>query len=429
LRNKTKKKFSLLFLLFLLNVVSASLLHNPIYNLVEDFIYQEYDSYLLTAKEKMHETFKGAKAENWQVKAVELGNIYDTQCLIVANNSDNFSKDVLHLINSAQSTSGVVDLDGATVYYPLNDDFVAELGPIPFNYLLAFIYDWFTWAVAILLNLIFAYGYLTYSERKQQELTKEILSLPIPIKTNEQPLAILAQLRASLATVQQDNENRLILQRDLLHGVAHEFRSPMARIQFALDMLEDTPAAEHERLTKSMHNSLADLDELVKELLYYARLKDSHAAFKNEPIILQNICKESIEQVSAFYPKVEFSLIMPELVTLVGDEKHIKRMLVNLLRNAGRFAKHHCCLTVVKNVTGMTILVDDDGIGIPPGKAERIFEPFTRLDPSRSRDSGGCGLGLAIVASIVGKHQGTIRVVDSKLGGACFEAVFKQTNH
>ena len=90
MQNKTKKKFSLLFLLFLLNVVSASLLHNPIYNLVEDFIYQEYDSYLLTAKEKMHETFKGAKAENWQVKAVELGNIYDTQCLIVANNSDNF---------------------------------------------------------------------------------------------------------------------------------------------------------------------------------------------------------------------------------------------------------------------------------------------------------------------------------------------------
>ena len=419
-----KNKLSLLFLLFLLNIVSASLLHSHVYSWVEDVIYQEYDNYLLATKEKVHEAFKGTNAENWQAKASQLASTYDTQCLIVANNSDNFSNDILQLINSPQSASGVADFAGAMVYYPLNEDFIAELGPIPFNSLLSFVYDWFAWAVAIILNLIFAYGYLTYSEKKQQKLTQEILSLPVAVKADEQPLAILAQLKMSLAQAQQENDSRLLLQRDLLHGVAHEFRSPMARIQFALDMLEDTPVDEHARLTESMHNSLSDLDELVKELLYYARIKDSQSALKSELLDCQNICKESIEKVSAFYPKIKFSFHITEPIILHGDGKHIKRMLVNLLRNAGRFAQSNCRLSVKMTASNINFWIEDDGVGVPPGKAERIFEPFTRLDPSRSRDSGGCGLGLAIVASIVDKHHGTIEVMESKMGGACFKITF-----
>ncbi len=404
------------------------MLHSHIYSSVEDFIYQEHDSYLLVTKEKVHEAFNGTNAENWQLKANQLASAYDTQCLIVANNSDNFSNDILQLINSPQSASGVADFTGAMVYYPLNDEFVAELGPIPFNSLLSFIYDWFAWAMAIFLNLIFAYGYLTYSERKQQKLIQDILSLPVDAKADEKPTEILAQLKISLAQAQQENESHLLSQRDLLHGVAHEFRSPMARIQFALDMLEDTPVDEHARLTESIHNSLADLDELVKELLYYARIKDSQSALKYELLDCPNICKESIEQVSAFYPKINFSLHMPEPVILQGDGKHIKRMLVNLLRNAGRFAKNSCRLSVKASELGVKVWIDDDGVGVPPGKADRIFEPFTRLDPSRSRDSGGCGLGLAIVASIVDKHHGTIEVTESKLGGACFKIAFSNKN-
>lgn len=422
--SKTKKKLSLLFLLLLLNLVFASLLHSHFYNLVEDYIYQEYDKYVLSAKEKVHLTFNNLNVEDWQLKATELGNMYDTQCLIVANTSDNFSNDILQLINSPQSVSGVADLTGAMVYYPLNGEFVAELGPIPFNSMLSFIYDWFAWALAIVLNLIFAYCYLTYSERKQQELTKEILALPISIKADEQPLAILAQLKDSLAQAQRENESRLLSQRDLLHGVAHEFRSPMSRIQFALDMLEDTPIDEHSKLTNSMHTALADLDELVKELLYYARLKDSQTVLQCESVNLVNICNESIDQVSSFYPEVEFSLQTAHAVPMYADGKQIKRMLVNLLRNAGRFAKSSCRLSVKTNGSNINFWIEDDGVGVPPGKAERIFEPFTRLDPSRSRDSGGCGLGLAIVASIVDKHHGSIEVKESKLGGACFNITF-----
>jgi len=102
-------------------------------------------------------------------------------------------------------------------------------------------------------------------------------------------------------------------------------------------------------------------------------------------------------------------------------------MIVNLLRNAGRFATSICRVSLYFTENEVTLIIEDDGVGIPPGKTERIFEPFTRLDPSRSRDSGGCGLGLAIVDSIIKKHNGVIEVVNGKLSGACFQITLPLT--
>jgi two-component system sensor histidine kinase RstB len=226
-----------------------------------------------------------------------------------------------------------------------------------------------------------------------------------------------------MVKAQQENTDRLILQRDLLHGVAHEFRSPMARIQFALDMLEDTPENEHGRLRHSMHTALEDLDKLVKELLYYAKLKDSESIISLEPVNLNDTCITAIDEVKDFYPEVAFKLITTTSLSMTGSAKLLKRLMINLLRNAGRFASSQCELTLDSKDDNIIILLEDDGMGIPPGKSTRIFEPFTRLDISRSRDSGGCGLGLAIVLSIIKKHHGSIKLIEGTLSGACFEII------
>lgn len=236
----------------------------------------------------------------------------------------------------------------------------------------------------------------------------------------------IQQLNELILKSQQENSERLILQRDLLHGVAHEFRSPMARIQFALDMLEETPKNEHERLRCSMHTALEDLDKLVKELLYYAKLKDSEAIITLEKVNLYDICIAAIEEVRDFYPEVSFQMTTNESVYIEGNSKLLTRLLINLLRNAGRFASAECKVALLATNDGASMTLEDDGMGIPPGKSSRIFEPFTRLDASRSRDSGGCGLGLAIVLSIINKHHGTINLVDGKLPGACFNILIPE---
>ena len=126
-------------------------------------------------------------------------------------------------------------------------------------------------------------------------------------------------------------------------------------------------------------------------------------------------------RLQSLYHQQEFQIFQAEDEILIqADQRLLERALVNLLRNSARFAKHRIHISIQLTKNDVKIIIDDDGIGIPPGKRERIFEAFTRLDPSRSRDSGGVGLGLAIVKKVVDKHQGEIKVVDSPLGGARF---------
>ena len=99
--------------------------------------------------------------------------------------------------------------------------------------------------------------------------------------------------------------------------------------------------------------------------------------------------------------------------------RDIARVLHNLLRNACRYAEHRVHITVIVD-DGINILIEDDGLGIPAEDRERIFEPFTRLEDSRNRSTGGYGLGLAIAKRIIDAHQGKITVQDTVLGGACF---------
>lgn len=207
---------------------------------------------------------------------------------------------------------------------------------------------------------------------------------------------------------------------DLLHGVAHEFRSPMARLSFAVEMLAESDPKKHpENLHQNIHNSLDEMEQLVKEVLQYSRLqyggKPLDFVFVNVSVFVQSVISKQ-------------KIITPEIVfeTQGNDQKvrviaHLfDRALLNLVRNASRFAQRTVLISWQAGDNEFILSVSDDGIGIPPGKRERIFEPFTRLDASRSRDSGGVGLGLSIVKSICTKHNGSVEVDTSLLGGAKF---------
>ncbi len=220
-------------------------------------------------------------------------------------------------------------------------------------------------------------------------------------------------------------------QRDLLHAVAHEFRSPIARLSFAHDMLleSDEPAQESELLPK-IDRAIIELDDLVTEVLGYSRIKHGGYQLNYTEVDLQEIANTVARRTRELYPRVQIELATPfarGAEHILADPLLLTRALQNLVRNAARFARRNVQIQGLLQANTFTLAVDDDGIGIPPGKRERIFEPFTRLDASRSRDSGGVGLGLAIVKAISKQHGGTVHVAESLLGGARFELTWPRS--
>jgi signal transduction histidine kinase len=209
--------------------------------------------------------------------------------------------------------------------------------------------------------------------------------------------------------------------RDLLHGVAHELRSPVARISFALqDWKHCDSAAERSELEADIDRASTELDALVQEVLRYSRLQlqEDRANWRNFDLAeLIAACSERLKPV---YPGIEITLRGDAPFSVTGDENQLERAIINIMRNGARYGRTQLTVSWHTSTEGWQLEVEDDGPGIPPGKRQRVFEPFTRLDPSRSRDSGGSGLGLAIASAVIGNHQGNISVDDSPLGGARF---------
>jgi signal transduction histidine kinase len=210
--------------------------------------------------------------------------------------------------------------------------------------------------------------------------------------------------------------------RDLEQGVAHELRTPLAQLKFDLELARGSgEPAERERRFEAMSRDVADLEELVDELLVLANLRHAPPYAPRE-VPTASIVEEAVRRVTGEMRGAERPVVieppreMP--ATLSCDPKYLTRALVNILRNAMRYARNRVVLTVAREEGRSVLFVDDDGPGVPPGERQRLFEPFTRLEGSRGRDSGGVGLGLAIVKSVAEWHRGEARISDSPLGGA-----------
>lgn len=222
---------------------------------------------------------------------------------------------------------------------------------------------------------------------------------------------------------QEQQEVTLTLQRELLHGVAHELRGPMARMQFALEMLRDTEdAAQRAHLWQQVGQAQQELEELVAEVLNYARIRATNFQLHCSEVGVRDLLQSLQHKVQSIYPDVELELSADATAPEVcwADERQLGRALINLMRNAARYAASQVLVRWFRDGERLVILVEDDGPGIPESKHDLIFEPFTRLDDSRSKDSGGAGLGLAIARGIIERHQGRLALVDGELGGACF---------
>tara|TARA_B100000446_G_scaffold60395_2_gene56263 strand:+ start:377 stop:1993 length:1617 start_codon:yes stop_codon:yes gene_type:complete len=218
-------------------------------------------------------------------------------------------------------------------------------------------------------------------------------------------------------------------QREMTRAVSHELRTPVARLRFGLEMLADIESADMRReKLNAMDHDIEQLDQLIDEILTYARLEQGTPNIEFKPVVVAELCEQLREELETIRGDTTITVecANPRL-DVEAEERYLHRVLQNLVTNALRYAGSSIVMRVSESDGQVVIHVDDDGPGIPEHERERVFKPFARLDKSRHRASGGYGLGLSIVKRIVDWHGGVIRVEESPAGGARFTVELPRT--
>lgn len=228
-----------------------------------------------------------------------------------------------------------------------------------------------------------------------------------------------------------DQIQRLVeVQREMIHAVSHELRTPVARIRFGVQMIETAKEKQTlQRQLDGIDNDIQELDELIDEILTYARLEQGGPVFSLRPGRVTDIVRQVVDEQQVIHPGANIEAVIPEASEVFSESeiepRYLHRAIQNLVGNACRYAQGEVRVRCLLDEENCRIDVEDDGPGVPEEDWERVFSAFARLDDSRTRNSGGYGLGLSIVSRILFWHGGQSFVGRSpELGGARFSLVW-----
>ena len=249
-------------------------------------------------------------------------------------------------------------------------------------------------------------------QRSVQKFGEGDLSVRVPEQGLDEVADLSRQFNAAAARI----ETLVQSHKSLLANASHELRSPLTRIRMGMELMggqQPLPAFRAEIL-----RNIAELDQLVDEILLASRLDSRETDVGTvERVDLIGLAAEECARVGADLDVAA----SPDSLEVQGVAKLLRRALRNLLENARRYSTGEITVVVHRRQGRAEVHVCDQGPGVPVEQRERIFEPFYRL-PGASERAGGVGLGLALVRSIAGRHQGTVHCQERPDGaqGACF---------
>lgn len=304
---------------------------------------------------------------------------------------------------------------------------VLVMGPVP-------LFNWmpFQLATGITLLSLFVlslgvYGLLVPMQRKLREVSYALnkmksgnMSLRLPVEGSDEMSTL-----ASSYNNMSDHIQRLIeAQRELMRAVSHELRTPVARIRFGVEMMADEDDYDYRlQQVEQIDKDIEALNTLIDEIMTYAKLEQGMPSIEFEQIDLYDVLNQVAQETEALKTQKIIELHpMPVAVTVEAERRYLHRVIQNLVGNAVRYCDNKILISGGLDQDGQAyVCVEDDGPGIPEIDRARIFDAFARLDDSRTRASGGYGLGLSIVSRIAYWFGGTIQVDQSPtLGGARF---------
>lgn len=256
------------------------------------------------------------------------------------------------------------------------------------------------------------------------DISQGNLSARAPIKKRLQ----VGQLNICLNDMAEQMENILGSHKQLTHVIAHEFRSPLFRMQMLLEMMVTQNKPNNGTYIKELEDEIFCLEDLVSELLSYAKMERAELKLQLEEVniftFMQNLHEKLVVECKA---TIQWLNHLNEESTLFIDQSLTDRCITNLVKNADKYgdSKVYVCFQQLND--SMVIFVEDNGKGIPTSLRENIFKPFHQA--GSDEQSVGFGLGLAIVKEIAQLHGGTITVTDSEYGGAKFILTLPLNQH
>ena len=247
-------------------------------------------------------------------------------------------------------------------------------------------------------------------------------------RIEENEVKELNQLSVSYNKMLERLSEAFEVQRQFTANAAHELRTPLALMQVQLDLYNSTKHPENDADTlqtiKMVTEQNDKLSRMVKTLLDMSELQ---TVGRDDKIMVDAIVEEVLADLEPLAQEKNIKLIEKcEKIIMTGSDILIYRLVYNLVENAIKYNHPGGQVTVIsyQNEKHIYLSVEDTGNGIPEELRERVFDPFFRVDKSRSRELGGVGLGLALVHEIVRVHDGNIAIKSNPAGGTIFEVVF-----
>jgi len=251
-----------------------------------------------------------------------------------------------------------------------------------------------------------------------REVGRGNLKHRVPLKRSDE----LRELAAAFNDMTDRIRDMLHTKEQLMLDVSHELRSPITRMKVALEFLPEGQAKD------SLKSDIAEMETMINEILETARMHHLHGNLKRQPINLANHLKGILADYVNQPPGVQAG-DFPAEIELNVDPEQVKTVFQNILTNAIKFSAPDdkpVMISVIKQANFTVVRILDHGIGIPPDELPFIFEPFYRVDKSRSKRTGGYGLGLSLCKTIMEAHGGRIEVDSKPVVGTCVSLFFPQ---
>ena len=330
------------------------------------------------------------------------------------------------------------DSDKEVVYIDLNDGNLLQLGPIVMRDILqsntmsltVFLIIWALFSAIIFFILIyFAFSAVWKDLVNIRQTAEQLGQGNLKARTENVKGWLFKPLANVLNNMGTHIEHLVSTNQTISHAMAHELRTPLARMRFELSMLEESNDEQEKLLLqKGMSDDINELETLISASLNYFKMQQSNIELNLTQVSLKQWGEKVCQSLALFKPK-EFELTCnSQDVLAIIDTNLAETIVKNLLLNAFKYATHKAVLNITKQKNSVIIEIDDDGPGIPFDAREKIFMPFARLDTSRTRSTGGYGLGLAYVKLMAEFHNGNAFVVTSPLGGARFVVSLKSND-
>jgi len=288
-------------------------------------------------------------------------------------------------------------------------------------------------SIVYLLIVIVGGGVLTYyvsgkvlkpldtlnSQIKNRTVHNLSETMDIP-STNDE----IAELTQSFNEMTDTLNDAFMMQSRFSANAAHELRTPLAVLKTKVDVFKKKhihSTEEYDALISVFEKQIQRLSELVSSLLDMTNMNDELA---NETICLKDVLEDIVSELSHIADEKDVTLYLDcDESVVYGNTDLLYQALYNIIENGIKYNIVGGMVIITDKTDKKQVIVEikDTGIGIPDDEKKNIFEPFYRVDKSRSREIGGSGLGLSIVQSIIHKHNGSIVVTDHENGGTCFE--------